>query len=157
MNYKKATDEYSTTFSDAGLNFVYQLCNDLLNIPKSDMIVVKGDTQSGKEKFTISSAFKSLFENRIPVIITRRITDDADKLERSIINYSSIFDIYIKENIRFKEMPSIDYLNGIKKMLNDRNNSKNIDKKILIRTVINNKIRILGVYNTKNNTVKLNK
>ena len=98
MNYKKATDEYSTTFSDAGLNFVYQLCNDLLNIPKSDMIVVKGDTQSGKEKFTISSAFKSLFENRIPVIITRRITDDADKLERSIINYSSIFDIYIKEN-----------------------------------------------------------
>ena len=46
--------------------------------------------------------------------------------------------LYIKDNIEFKALPSIDYLNAIKKMLNDRNNSKDIEKKIFIRIIMKN-------------------
>jgi hypothetical protein len=127
------------TFLQAGLDFVYELCNDLLNMPnlleyysavekeafpdtsdwskekkkslkhkresktvdtyvKKDMILVKGDTQSGKEKFTVASSIKSLLESRNPIIITRRITCDADKFERGVNNYSQMFNDYMKKH-----------------------------------------------------------
>ena len=65
---------------------------------KKDMIIVKGDTQSGKEKFTVASSIKTLLQGRNPVIVTRRITCDADKLERGINNYSNMFNQYINEH-----------------------------------------------------------
>ena len=128
------------TFLQAGMDFVHDLCNDLLNIPKlseyysgverdafpdttnwnngrigkksktkrvprtvdtfvkKDMILVKGDTQSGKEKFTVASSIKSLLEGRTPIIVTRRITCDADKVERGILNYSNMFNQYMDEH-----------------------------------------------------------
>ena len=132
---RKSYDE-PPTFLQAGLDFVHDLCNDLLNVPKlseyysavereafpdttdwnkkkststraprtvdtfvkKDMILVKGDTQSGKEKFTVASSIKTLLEGRNPIIVTRRITCDADKLERGVANYSDMFNKYMDEH-----------------------------------------------------------
>jgi len=87
---------------------------------KKDMILVKGDTQSGKEKFTVASAIKTLLQGRNPVIVTRRITCDADKLERGITNYSKMFSDYmnkhqvVKQEFSISCIRSSDQLEGIK-------------------------------------------
>jgi hypothetical protein len=61
-------------------------------------LLVYGETQTGKEKFTIGAAIKSLLENRIPIIVTRRLTADANKLERSIKYQSIAFNKFMKDN-----------------------------------------------------------
>jgi hypothetical protein len=71
---------------------------DIQTFFKKDMILVKGDTQSGKEKFTVSAAIRTMLEGRTPLIITRNITDDINKLERGISNYSQMFRKCMKQN-----------------------------------------------------------
>ena len=61
------------------------------------------------------------------------------KLKNTEINVIT----YVKNNHHFCFMPSIKYLFAINQMLNDRNNTiKN--RIILIRAIINNKLKIIG-------------
>ena len=62
------------------------------------MLTIKGDTQVGKEKFTVMTAILHIFKGIIPVIITRNITGDADKLERGVKNYFTLLENHMKEN-----------------------------------------------------------
>lgn len=62
---------------------------------KAGMKIVKGHCQSGKEKFTISAAIKTISRGRVPIIITRRLDGDADKFQRGIEHYTNIFNQFI--------------------------------------------------------------
>lgn len=55
--------------------------------------------------------------------------------------------IYIKTNNIFKELPSEAYMNAINSMLNDRSQKENNKfRKIFIRCVLNNKIKLLQIW-----------
>jgi hypothetical protein len=72
--------------------------NTLEKFTTKDMITIKGDTQVGKEKFTVMTAILHMFKGIIPVIITRNISGDADKLERGINNYFNLLEKHMREN-----------------------------------------------------------
>jgi len=72
--------------------------NNIIEHIKKDMLTVKGDTQVGKEKFTVMTAILHMFKGVIPVIITRNITGDAEKLERGVNNYFKLLETHMKEN-----------------------------------------------------------
>jgi hypothetical protein len=97
----------------------------ITTVVKKDSIFIKGETQSGKEKFTICCGIKTMSEGRTPIFITRNITEDANKLERGINNYSKEFDDFMKnKNIKDQKF-QISCLR-----VNDLDNSK-IHKKAL--------------------------
>lgn len=70
----------------------------ITTVMKKDGLCIKGDTQSGKEKFTVCCGIKTMTEGRTPIFITRNITEDANKLERGINNYSKDFDNFMNAN-----------------------------------------------------------
>jgi hypothetical protein len=53
--------------------------------------------------------------------------------------------VFIKNDIKFNELPSKEYMLAINDMLNDRNNEIK-DRKILIRSIIDNKIKIISIW-----------
>jgi hypothetical protein len=55
--------------------------------------------------------------------------------------------VYIKTNNKFKRLPSEAYMNAINSMLNDRSKKENNkSRKIFIRSVVNNKIKLLQIW-----------
>jgi len=64
--------------------------------------------------------------------------------------------VYVKDNNKFKKLPSEEYMNGINSMLNDRSKKKNNKfRKIFIRYVVNNKIKLLQIWTPEKNLNKL--
>ena len=61
--------------------------------------------------------------------------------------------VFVKDKIKFSKSPSDSYMNAINDMLNDRGFNDN--RTILIRAVINNKVKIIYKWN-KNNNLKIN-
>ena len=53
--------------------------------------------------------------------------------------------VYVKDKIEFSKLPSDSYMNAINDMLNDRGFNDN--RTILIRSVINNKVKIIYKWN----------
>ena len=72
--------------------------NNVIEFIRKDMLTIKGDTQVGKEKFTVMTAILHIFKGIIPVIITRNITGDSNKLERGINSYFALLENHMKEN-----------------------------------------------------------
>ena len=93
------------TSSTSGLGYKNGNNNETIkeDFITKDMLTVKGDTQIGKEKFTVMTAILHIFKDIIPVIITRNITGDADKLERGINNYFNLLETHMVKNN--KELP----------------------------------------------------
>jgi len=58
--------------------------------------------------------------------------------------------VYIKTNNKFKRLPSEAYMNAINSMLNDRSKKENNkSRKIFIRSVVNNKIKLLQIWTSQ--------
>jgi hypothetical protein len=55
-------------------------------IVKRDMVIASADTQSGKTKFMVCAALKGMTMGKTPVIVVRRITADANQMEKSCNN-----------------------------------------------------------------------
>jgi hypothetical protein len=56
--------------------------------------------------------------------------------------------LFVKDNIEFSKLPSDSYMNAINNMLNDR--VFNHNRTILVRAVINNKVKIIYKWNKNN-------
>ena len=55
--------------------------------------------------------------------------------------------VYVKNNNKFKRLPSEAYMNAINSMLNDRSQKENNkSRKNFIRSVVNNKIKLLQIW-----------
>lgn len=60
--------------------------------------------------------------------------------------------VYVKNNNIFKKLPSDSYMNAINNMLNDRSKKENNkSRKIFIRSVVNNKIKLLQIWTPEKN------
>jgi len=115
-------------------------------IVKKGMIITSADPQLGKTKFTICLAVKSMIEGRTPIIVTRALTGDMNKLIKDIENISKQFNDYMnKNNIKKKfEITTIrgDTLSDTDLLV------KSIEKEyIRIVVVLGNDCQLTKVYN----------
>lgn len=65
---------------------------------KRDMLCVSADCQSGKTKYTVCAAIKGMLKRRTSVLITRRITEDAEQLQRSFMRIVSGLEDYLNRH-----------------------------------------------------------
>ena len=67
-------------------------------IVKKGMIIVSADPQLGKTNFIICQSIKSMIEGRTPIIVTRALTGDMNKLDKDIEGISIKFNNFMNQH-----------------------------------------------------------
>lgn len=101
MSLKEENDDFSRIVNI----FLIEYCEDLDKISKNnkskiqeDMILVYAPTQSGKTKFCIGLAIRSIINGYIPIIILRNLKADMEQLVRNLNNILKNLSIFLKKH-----------------------------------------------------------
>ena len=98
---------YTTTFKEQ-----LKQVDSTETIAKKGMIVTSSDCQVGKTNFMICAALKGMVSGKVPILVTRNVTADADQLQSGCENFANILEVYLTKHGVKERKFKIDIIRG---------------------------------------------